>query len=211
MKVAFAVLLAVCAVGAVQMQDAEVSLLEEEVTLADGKFNCKCYLSRYRDLRKAFGTDCKKTLGHWLHRGKKEGRNPACMTKANAKKLSLPKCEMILDECRDKLSKTTRLVTTAPKAPVQTKKKKHELGESVVRPGSLQHCATLLRTCRKQLVTSSAHLDKASPIKAALDKALAKPKSHAKAKKVKRKKKVTKAVKVPASKSVGTGKHHHAL
>merc|ERR1712072_1231312 len=56
-----------------------------------------------------------KALGHWVAHGKKEGRNPACMTKSNAKKMNLPKCEMILDDCRDQLSKTNRHVTRAPK------------------------------------------------------------------------------------------------
>merc|ERR1711985_70817 len=79
-------------------------------------------------------------------------------------------------------------------------KKKHELGESAVKPGDLPHCIGLLRTCRKQLVVSSAHLDKDPAIKVALDKAMAKPKKHAKPHPKKKPKRVKRKVKKKAKK-----------
>ena len=38
----------------------------------------KCYLARYPDLTKAFGTDLKKAKKHWVEFGIKEKRNKAC-------------------------------------------------------------------------------------------------------------------------------------
>jgi hypothetical protein len=41
-------------------------------------FNCKCYLKRYKDLKKAFGNNCTAAEKHYNTHGKKEKRNASC-------------------------------------------------------------------------------------------------------------------------------------
>ena len=41
--------------------------------------NFGCYLDRYADLRRAFGTDHKKAENHWFNHGRKEKRNCRCV------------------------------------------------------------------------------------------------------------------------------------
>jgi hypothetical protein len=43
----------------------------------------QCYLNRYGDLRKAYGTDLEKAKNHWIIYGFKEGRNPYCQPTNN--------------------------------------------------------------------------------------------------------------------------------
>ena len=41
-------------------------------------FNCKCYLDRYADLRRAFGRNCGKAANHYITHGQREKRDPTC-------------------------------------------------------------------------------------------------------------------------------------
>ena len=52
--------------------------ISKETLIAETSYNCHCYLHRYGDLRKEFGTDCAKAWEHWKEHGMKENRNPAC-------------------------------------------------------------------------------------------------------------------------------------
>ena len=41
-------------------------------------YNCQCYLARYTDLQKAFGTNCTLAKNHRETYGKNEKRDPSC-------------------------------------------------------------------------------------------------------------------------------------
>ena len=43
-----------------------------------GGFDCRCYLNRYADLRRAFGNNCAKAKDHYIKHGRKEKRNYKC-------------------------------------------------------------------------------------------------------------------------------------
>ena len=38
-------------------------------------YDCAAYLTRYSDLRNAFGSDCNKAFNHWINNGIRENRN----------------------------------------------------------------------------------------------------------------------------------------
>ena len=52
--------------------------ISKKTLLAETSYDCNCYLYRYGDLRKAFGSDCGKAWNHWTTHGIKEKRNAAC-------------------------------------------------------------------------------------------------------------------------------------
>merc|ERR1711871_1251852 len=41
-------------------------------------FDCRCYLNRYADLQRAFGTNCERAKAHYIKHGRKEKRKYKC-------------------------------------------------------------------------------------------------------------------------------------